>query len=246
MTYKGIELHNAAELIDAGQIIDADDVAGHIMSRLPDTLRLKLNEGAQNSALQAAGCEMRFRIESKAAKIKLRSLTGPSIAEIYQGCFPVSWHVVETEPTAISVSLPDNIGYLERLSKERGYPFDAGLTRLMLPHRPSCVLMDIEGDLTGPRRGQVPAVRYLTYGSSITHGASAVRPSGTYAMLTARSVGADLVNLGLGGGAHLEGDIADYIASRTDWDLASLEMGILKSRRFIVRLSRLSSRTKKV
>ena len=36
----------------------------------------------------------------------------------------------------------------------------------------------------------------------------------------------DVVNLGLGGGAHLEREMGEYLASRDDWDVASLEMGI--------------------
>ena len=64
------------------------------------------------------------------------------------------------------------------------------------------------------------------YGSSITHGASAVRPTGTYAMRTAQRLGVDLINLGFGGGAHLEPQMAEYIAARDDWDLATLELGI--------------------
>jgi hypothetical protein len=39
-------------------------------------------------------------------------------------------------------------------------------------------------------------------------------------------LGTDLFNLGFGGGAHLEGGMADYIAGRTDWHFATLEMGI--------------------
>jgi lysophospholipase L1-like esterase len=47
-----------------------------------------------------------------------------------------------------------------------------------------------------------------------------------YAMLTAQQLGADLINLGFGGGAHCEPQMADYIASRDDWDFATLELGI--------------------
>ena len=42
----------------------------------------------------------------------------------------------------------------------------------------------------------------------------------------AQLLGVDLINLGFGGGACLEPEIADYIAGRQDWDFASLELGI--------------------
>jgi lysophospholipase L1-like esterase len=47
-----------------------------------------------------------------------------------------------------------------------------------------------------------------------------------YAARTAQLLGADLINLGFGGGAYLEPQMADYIASRTDWDFVTLETGI--------------------
>ena len=87
-------------------------------------------------------------------------------------------------------------------------------------------LIALEGDLAPPRPEQTPPRRHLAYGSSITHGASSMRPTGTYAHRTAELLGVDLINLGFGGGAHLEREIADHIAGRTDWDIATLELGI--------------------
>jgi hypothetical protein len=87
-------------------------------------------------------------------------------------------------------------------------------------------LVDIEGELTPPTPGQTPARRYLAYGSSITHGANACRPSGIYTMLAARHLHCDLLNQGYGGGAHMEETMAQYLAERDDWDFATLEMGI--------------------
>jgi hypothetical protein len=45
-------------------------------------------------------------------------------------------------------------------------------------------------------------------------------------MRLAQHLGVDLVNLGLGGGANCERAMADYIASRNDWNLAVFEIGI--------------------
>ena len=45
-------------------------------------------------------------------------------------------------------------------------------------------------------------------------------------MRTAQLLGVDLINLGFGGGAHCESQMADYIAERNDWDFATLELGI--------------------
>jgi lysophospholipase L1-like esterase len=221
MIYENVELYNVAELIAP------EEGPGALISRIPDDIRTTLNESAKNNALCASGCEVRFNLEGAEAKIVLKSDGEcPVPAEILQGSFPVSWHRVGTEPTEITVSHPANLDLLDRLAKEKGLPFDSRLTRVILPHVPNIRLVGVEGETSPPRDGQTPGLKCLCYGSSITHGACATRPTGTYAARTAQLLGADLINLGFGGGAHCESQIADYIAGRTDWDLATLEMGI--------------------
>jgi lysophospholipase L1-like esterase len=77
-----------------------------------------------------------------------------------------------------------------------------------------------------PEAGECPALRYLTYGTSITHGANATRPYLSYAAQAARRLGADLLNFGVGGSCHCEPELADYFASRSDWQIASLALSV--------------------
>ena len=220
MIYKGLELYNVHELLGG------ESREGKWFTRVPNDLRLRLNDSAQAMALSTPAGEARFNLKSERARIVLQSTESPSIVEVYQGCFLTSWHVVGLEPTEICIELPANLPELVRLAREHGLPFDANLTRVLLPWRPPAKLIGIEGDFDLPRPEQTPAIKYLAYGSSITHGESAIRPTGSYAMRTAQLLGVDLINLGFGGGAHLEPEMADYIAGRTDWDLATLELGI--------------------
>lgn len=60
------------------------------------------------------------------------------------------------------------------------------------------------------------AIKRLAYGSSITNGALAVRPGDLYPARVARTLGVDHFNLGFGGGARLEPEMADWIAGRND------------------------------
>lgn len=53
--------------------------------------------------------------------------------------------------------------------------------------------------------------RIVFYGSSITQGACASRPGNSYAAITARSLGWDLLNLGFSGNAKGEAEMAHYI-----------------------------------
>ena len=224
MIYGNVELYNVAELLEP------EEGPGKIFSRIPDELRLSLNESACNAAKGAAGCEVRFNLLGDSARVTLvcdrPARHVPPIAEVFQGCFPVSWHLIETKHTVIEVSLPARIELLDKLTRDNRLPFDAYLTRVILPYNPPLRLIDLSGRTAPPRNDQTPDKKYLAYGSSITHGARAVRPTGTYAMRIAEILGADLINIGFGGGAYCEAQIADYIAGRKDWHFLSLEMGI--------------------
>jgi len=72
----------------------------------------------------------------------------------------------------------------------------------------------------------LPDTRYLAYGTAITQGSGASNAPLTYANQTARRLGADLINLGSGGSAYCEPELADYIAGRDDWDAATLALSV--------------------
>ncbi|HSI82461.1 MAG: GDSL-type esterase/lipase family protein, partial [Candidatus Methylacidiphilales bacterium] len=104
--------------------------------------------------------------------------------------------------------------------------FNPALTRVILPLFPAIQMVSFEGDIEPPVRSDIPARHYLAYGSSITHGAYTPLGTATYPAIIAQQLGTDVSNLGLGGGAHLEPEMADWLAERQDWDFASLELGI--------------------
>jgi len=216
-----VELHNIEEMISP------PDGKGKQLSRIPNDLRTSVNDLAKEAALAAAGAEIRFNLKGPDAKISLMAgKEPPALVEVFQGCFLGSWRLIGPEPTEITVSKPQNMKSLDKITKQRKLPFDAHLTRVILPYWPPVRLVDIQGETELPRKSQTPRETLLTYGSSITHGAWAIRPTGSYAMRMAQMLGVDLLNLGFGGGAHCESQMADYIAQRKDWDLATLEIGI--------------------
>ena len=219
MFYKNVELYNVAEINGENSL-----------TRISDKLRITLNESAKSAALSAAGCEIRFNLKSGTGKIILKLKDEPVIsfpvAEVYQGVFKSASYSLSAEPTEIPIAFPQNIEVLDKIAKEKNLPFDSRLFRVILPYGPAIEIPKIEGDFSPPVEGQTPQARYLAYGSSITHGSVAIRPTGSYAMRTAQLLGVDLINLGFGGGAHCESQMADYIAERNDWDFATLELGI--------------------
>ncbi len=215
-----VTLHNIAD------VFPVPDSLGLGICRVPISLRSRLNEQAQARAIQAAGCEIRFNLVGESATVMLEMTERPAIAEVYCGPFLLDWHVIQTQPTPVTIPRPARGDLLKAIAAHRDLPFDPDLFRVLLPWRPPVRLHGIEGKIGPARPEQVPPTRCLAYGSSITHGNSGVHASGGYAMRTARKLGVDLINLGFGGGAHCEPEIAEYIAARTDWDFATLELGI--------------------
>lgn len=220
LVYHNATLHNIAETFAA------PNGTGTYISRVPLDLRPSLNENAQARILRGACSELRFNLRGESAVVTLETEEEPGIIEVYCGPFLHSWHLVETRPTPIRITVSERQKYVHEASLAQKFAFDPVLYRVILPWKQIIHLHGIEGDIEPVALGQTPDTRYLAYGSSITNGSASIRPTGMYAMRTAQRLGVDLINLGFGGAAHCEPELADYIASRQDWDFATLELGI--------------------
>jgi len=224
MKYGNIELHNVCG------ILEDDGKPGFGISRLPLEILPEINQGAARMALHGSGCEIRGMLpEGGEARVILQAMdsnTTPPVVTVYHGCFCGQSVIAGREPTEIVIKQPDLLAMMSKASRAAGHPFDPRLVRVRLPPIHPVRILSINGDLTYPEAGTTPSRTLLCYGSSITHGACAIAPEGTYAAQCARRLGADLINLGFGGAAQMDRAIADHIAARQDWDLATFEMGI--------------------
>lgn len=223
--YGKLEWHNASEWIDL--------LGNSVCSRLPDAVRIQMSPLGQKMALQACGTEIRFRLTEDEVKIKIKLANGEEsgaearLAEVYHGCFPEQQLRILNEPEAeIVVRKPANLDLLKTIATKEQHAFRPELTRILLPKGAIVSFVRAEGETTPPEPGDVPAIRWLAYGSSITYGASAGLPSSCYAKQAADRLGMDLINLGFPGCALLEREVAEYIAARDDWDMVTLELGI--------------------
>ncbi len=205
------------------------------LSRVPQEVWAKLNTMGKARAFAAAGAELRFNMVGTEARVTLRYVENrggkaqgwPVLAEYYQGDFLMRCVEFGDKWTTIVIKKPSN---LPKLAADEirvgGTGFDSSLVRLALPYMPETQLLKIEGDITPPRPDQLSARSYLAYGSSITHGSYALRTGETYPAQVGRALGANVFNLGFGAAAYLEPEMAHWIASRNDWDFATLELGV--------------------
>jgi len=97
---------------------------------------------------------------------------------------------------------------------------------IWLPFAEVARLLALRSDLpiTSTRRSG-PRRRWVHHGSSISHGAGAQAPTGTWPVVAARRAGWDLVNLGFSGNAVLDPFTARAIRDQPA-DLITLKLGI--------------------
>lgn len=220
MIYDNVELHNVPEVnVVAG-------CEGVRLQRVPEDVRVCLNELAQSATLNPACVEIRFVNDSPPTRVTLWAPEGITDVVVFYGGFESpERYKIGREKQTIEIALPEEMALV---TPEMTGPmaFSPRVCRLMLGGAP-VFLHGIEGDrLRPPRKEELPSVRYLAYGTSITHGANASGPHLCYAAQTAARLGVDLINLGSGGSAFCEREMTDYIAGRDDWDVASLALTV--------------------
>ncbi len=218
MIFKNIQLHNVAEVSSVN--------GGVRLQRLPEEVLQQLNPKAQAAGLRSANCELRFTMQGNEAKVTLSS-EGETQLRVFQGPFDGKTpYTIGSEPITITVTRSPFVDQLDRRWWQ-DQPFDPNVFRLVFGVRDSVILHDIEGEgIRPPSPEQLPKLTYLAYGTSITQGAKSEAPHLSYVAQTAWHLGADLINLGLGGSCHCEPVLADYIAGRDDWHFASLALSV--------------------
>lgn len=221
MIHDNVELHNVAELRYQPHR------GGYRLQRAPESVRTALNPGAQECLLQPDNAEIRY-VASGPSSVTLSS-QGLTRVSVFFGPFDSFQRaIVGREPQTVRIEPSEALDAIAG-RHVAGLPFSPRVVRLVLggPERDPVMLHGVEGaDLRPPAADEVPSLRLLTYGTSITHGYFAEGPHLSYVGHAARRLGADLINLGVAGSAHCEPELADYMADRSDWHAASLGLSV--------------------
>ncbi|WP_123539386.1 SGNH/GDSL hydrolase family protein [Halosimplex salinum] len=228
MHVDGMEFHNV------GELRPPEDGGGRLIQRVPETVRSGLNEGAQSRMRHPAGVELRF-VPDDGETVELTLSIRPG-GSADRGTVRVFWGPIQgydefeigPEPTTVEVSMPEKLTRLTESATE-DLAFDPNVCRVVLPgeHRGGYTLYHgASGERRPPTEDELPDRRYLAYGTSITEGEAPLGEHLTYVNQTARRLDADLVNLGSCGTAYCDEAIADHIAERDDWDVATLSISV--------------------
>ena len=215
MIHENVELHNVAEAVPT-------EDGGVRLQRVPESVRKHLSDHGRERMLDPAGVEVRFVAEGDRAAVRLHSLSGPIDLRVFFGDVQAGpLPSVADELTAAEVQMPAWFLALDRAELGTA-AFSHRVCRVMLTGGHVC-FHGVEGSVRPPRPDELPPLRCLGYGTSITQGAGASARHLCFLSQTARRLGADAVNLGCASAAFCEPQLADYIGRRDDWHIATLE-----------------------
>ncbi len=224
MIFQNILFHNVA------QILPYED--GWQLWRVPEDVRRQANERLNSTtAAYSTGIELRFLMRSDTVTLRLRSvpIAEGQMAYVYFGSLQGGWQqssfIIRNDVTTITLTRPGNLAQMQQISRDAGLPFDPQVVRLVLPYG-NIIFHGVEGDVAPPPEDYLPKTTLLCYGSSITHGSLALAAPYTYPFRIAQKLGFDYINCGFAGTAHCDRAIAEWIVSRQDWHVATLEMGV--------------------
>lgn len=218
--YPSVSLHNVAETVPA-EWADGGDRLCRVPARVGD----QLNDMARDRVRHATGGELRFVPEGDAAVEVTLSAAEPTQFRTFWGVFQ-PWEPTELgpEPETFTFTVPERLGDLAG-DVETGR-FDPRVCRIRFERVPAVAVHDVAGDCRPPGDDELPDTRYLAYGTSITEGAAASATHTNYVTRVARNLGYDLLNFGSSGSAYCEAAMGEYIASRDDWDVATLALSV--------------------
>ena len=219
MIYGKVQLHNIEELVSV------EGIKGFRMQRVPESVRMKLNPAAQKQMCRSSCAEIRF-VSNHPVSIELSCPDGLGMVEIFYGLFQSrERYEIKNKKSVIHIPAPGRMVMYD-LSGFSNLSFSPKVCRLLMAGDPMYLHGIYGDDCRPPTRDELPRFRYLAYGTSITEHGHATAPHLTYVEQAAIRLGADVINLGSGGSAFCEPDIADYIAARRDWDFATLSISV--------------------
>ncbi len=162
-------------------------------------------------AAHCAGVRLRFQTSSSCVKLKIDPVADDLLFDLTsEGGFLRTCPLSASEDCVVFDGLPD----------------DAGVYELWLPqmHQPKlqALLIDDNADFSIPVDTRL---RWVTYGSSITHCATAHSPARTWPAYVARKLDLHLTCLGFGGQCHLDPMMAMTIRD-LDADVFTFKVGI--------------------
>lgn len=218
-----IHIHDAIEFHNVAAFETRAGMPGRALVRVPAPVRHHLNDGARYTGAESTGVELRFVTDAPRFRIAFAAHEKSVSLEIYRGGFEVASHSIAPGATRmIELSNPEHMEAFDVSQADTG-PFSPGLWRILISGGcASYVGLEAPGySVRPPDPSEKPRLRWLAYGSSITHSWSRGYPH-----VAARILGLDVLNKGLSGSCRFESELAEHFIAHESWDIATLELGV--------------------
>ncbi|MFB6153663.1 MAG: SGNH/GDSL hydrolase family protein [Halodesulfurarchaeum sp.] len=220
-SYLSVSLHNVTETVAAEWTDD-----GERLHRVPERVADGLNEMASDRVLHPTGSEIRFvpAQEPEAVEVTLSAPDTAAIRVFWGGFQPWEPTKIGPEPTTLTLSVPDRLRELDDTNATGR--FDPRVCRILFERFTPIAIHEVSGNCRPPEDQELPDVRHLAYGTSITEGAASSAAHLNYLTHVARYCDYDALNLGCSGSAYCDAPMAEHIADRDDWDVATLALSV--------------------
>lgn len=211
-----IDLVNQPMLVTGAARVLPADGNGVQLCRMTAALNdfYSYSEAARIRAFCTAGVRIAF--SSTTPWVRLRIRYGRESRQLYKVDFVIDGHVSSLGPDAREEVATIKLEELEPKEKK---------LELYLPHCCEVIVETLE-IADGSTLHPIPRKprTWLGIGDSITQGMTARTPSRTFAVTTARSLGVELHNIGVGGGTMREE--VGKLALELPWDFATVAFGV--------------------
>lgn len=219
-------------ILDNVELFNVDEIenynSGVLLERFPSWSRNELTDRGAWMSMSAHGCEIRFKTDAQAFWITLGAAALD--VDVYVMCgdyFFDKYTIKSSEKITLQFQgdLFDNLDQ-EMLDEKR---FSKNLWRFYFHSEGPAIYYGIKplnGKIIPPSKEDEPQNKILAYGSSITHWCWTLDSRNSYIQQTAMRLGLDVYNKGMAGACFIEKNIADYLSSINDWEIAFLELGV--------------------
>lgn len=211
-----VEFHNtpAPEPSPAG--------SGWILPRFPRAAYDTFGSPGFCTGQESTGVELRFVTKARHLRVFVTALTQDSDVTVYKGDYQ---HLVQKIPHGLTqcvhLTPPDLFDRIRPEALRRRFHPD--VWRVVFD-RGTMVFNGIDAfgaPIRKPLPEEKPALRWLAYGSSITHSSR-----NGYPARAAAHLGVDVMNKGQSGSCYIDPAAVEYIASGAEWDFATCELGV--------------------
>ena len=196
------------------------------VARFPEPVRHRLNDRGRMISMDSCGAEIRFVCPGPAIRITLSSESACDEVAIYRGPFEIMRRRLDQgTPTSILMENPSGFNTPEPEILESG-PFSSNVWRVVFG-RGSYIFHRIEtygAEIRPPHAEETPSIKWLAYGSSITHSSL-----DGYPYHAARLLHWEVYGKGLSGACHAEASAAESLAelaASTKVDIITAELGV--------------------